>query len=144
MEEMMPTRIFVVDDEQVIADTLSAILRGAGYDAVAFYDAETALASCQHERPDFVITDVSMPGMNGIEMAVQIRNRFPECGCGILLFSGHSGTSDLLETANKKGYVFELLTKPIHPKDLLAKLESAIRRPVESDRYLSDSDAMAV
>ena len=69
-------------------------------------------------------------------MAVQIRNRFPECG--VLIFSGHAGTSDLLETANKKGYVFEVLTKPVHPKDLLAKLESAIRWPVESDRYPSD------
>jgi len=135
-------RIFVVDDERVIADTLSAILCGSGYDALAFYDAETALAPCEHERPDFVITDVSMPGMNGIEMAVQIRDRFP--GCGVLLFSGHAGTSDLLETANRKGYVFDMLTKPVHPKDLLAKLESAIRWPVESDRSLSDSDAMVV
>lgn len=135
-------KIFVVDDEQVIADTLSAILRGSGYDAIAFYDAETTLSACEHQRPDFVITDVSMPGMNGIEMGIEIRNRFP--GCGVLLFSGHAATSELLKTAKEKGCSFDVLTKPVHPKELLAKLESAARRPVESQINLDESDAMAV
>ncbi|HVN92881.1 MAG TPA: response regulator [Terracidiphilus sp.] len=135
-------RIFVVDDEQVIADTLSAILKSSGYDAIAFYDAETALAACEHQRPDFVITDVSMPGMNGIEMGVEIRNRFPECG--VLLFSGNAATSDLLEKAKEKGCNFDVLTKPVHPKELLARLESAIRRPIESQISLDDPDEIAV
>ncbi len=135
-------RIFVVDDEQVIADTLSAILKGSGYDAIAFYNAETALTACEHQRPDFVITDVSMPGMNGIEMGIEIRSRFPECG--VLLFSGHAGTSVFLETAKERGCSFDVLTKPVHPKELLAKLESAIRRPTESEISLDDPDAIAV
>jgi CheY-like chemotaxis protein len=138
---MTQKQIFVVDDEKVIADTLCAILRGSGYDATAFYDAESTLASCNRQRPDFVITDVSMPGMNGIEMAVQLRDRFP--GCGILLFSGQAGTLELLESARQQGYGFELLTKPVHPKDLLAKLEGATRRSVESDGYLPSSEEIA-
>jgi DNA-binding NtrC family response regulator len=123
----MPRRIFVVDDENVIADTLCAILRCSGYDARAFYDAESALTACKDLQPEFVISDVSMSGMNGIELAVQLTDSLP--ACRVLLFSGQAGTLELLETAHRKGYHFELLMKPVHPKDLLAKLEGAIRRP---------------
>ena len=47
----MQRRIFVVDDENVIADTLCAILRCSGYDALGFYDAATALVACEEQRP---------------------------------------------------------------------------------------------
>jgi CheY-like chemotaxis protein len=100
------------------------------------------LIACEDQRPDFVISDVSMPGMNGVAMAMQIKGRFP--ACGVLLVTGHAGTLDVLESAREKGDDFELLTKPISPKDLLAKLESSIRRPVESAAYLRDSDTMAI
>jgi len=138
----MQRRIFVVDDESIIADTLCAILRSSGYDALAFYDAETAFAACGDQPPDFVISDVSMPGMSGVELATQLKARLP--GCGVLLFSGHAGTVEVLEAAHRKGYDFELLMKPAHPKDLLAKLEGAIRRPVESHSYVRGSDAVAL
>ena len=65
-----PPRVLVVDDEPSITDTLVAILRTAGYDAAPSYDAETALSLCESLRPDLLITDVVMPGMNGIEMAI--------------------------------------------------------------------------
>ena len=60
-----------------------------------------------------------MPGMNGIEMAIQIRQRYP--ACKVLLFSGQAATADLLEEARQSGYDFELLAKPVHPTELLAK-----------------------
>jgi FixJ family two-component response regulator len=141
-KKVMRRLIFVVDDETIIADTLCAILRCSGYDAQAFYDAETTLPACEYQRPDFVISDVSMPGMNGVAMAMQIKGRFP--ACGVLLVSGHAGTVDFLESAREQGYDFELLTKPVSPKDLLAKIEISIRRPVESAAYLRDSDTMAI
>lgn len=126
----MGRRIYVVDDEKVIADTLCAILRNQGYDAMAFYDAESTLIASSEEDPQFVISDVVMPGMSGVEMAVQIRERWP--GCGILLFSGQSGTVDILEAAHRQGYDFDFLTKPVHPKDLLAKLKGGVKRESDS------------
>src|SRR6185437_13815540 len=102
----MPGPIFIVDDEKVISDTLAAILRGSGYNARAFYDAESDLAACDTQQPDFVISDVCMPGMSGVDMAIVLKVRFP--GCGILLFSGQAGTLDLLEAAHEMGYDFEL------------------------------------
>lgn len=123
----MTQRILIVDDEKVIADTLTAILKHHGYDASACYDAESALAACEESAPEVVISDVVMPGMNGVDMAVQIKERYPTCK--VLLFSGQASTQGILEAANREGYSFDFLLKPIHPTDLLAKLETG-RHPV--------------
>jgi DNA-binding NtrC family response regulator len=116
----MLRRIFVVDDERCIADTLVTILRQSGYEASAFYNAQSALEGIESYCPELVITDVVMPGMSGVEMAVLIQERRP--ACKVLLFSGNAVTSDLLQPARRQGHDFELLAKPVHPKDLLAKI----------------------
>ncbi|HEY3926771.1 MAG TPA: response regulator [Candidatus Koribacter sp.] len=113
-------RVLVVDDEQVIADTLSIILNKAGFDASPVYTGTAAVESARNMKPDLIISDVIMPDMNGIEAAIQIRAFLP--GCKILLFSGQAATADLLESARAKGHEFEILAKPVHPQDLLAKL----------------------
>ncbi len=114
--------IFVVDDERCIADTLEVILRSAGYEVRAFYNAQTALEQATSCSPDLVITDVIMPVMNGVEMAVLFKERNPRCK--ILLFSGMASTQNILEVVGRLGYDFELLAKPIHPTDLLARVVS--------------------
>jgi len=130
----MAKRIFVVDDEKIIADSLSAILKKSGFDASAFYDAETALSACEIAAPECIISDVAMPGMNGVDLGVQIRERFP--ACRILLFSGHIATFDLLADARRHGHDFELVLKPVHPRDLLARL--GIGNPAPSkDEFLT-------
>src|ERR1700676_3893876 len=101
----MTKRIFVVDDEKIIADSLVAILKKCGFDARAFYLAETALSACDLGQPDCIISDVVMPGMSGVDLAVQIRRRLP--ACRILLFSGQAATSDILEKARKSGHDFD-------------------------------------
>jgi CheY-like chemotaxis protein len=115
-------RVLVVDDEQVIADTLAKILDLNGYDASAVYTGTAAVESARSLKPDLVISDVIMPDMNGIDAAISIRGFLP--GCKILLFSGQAATADLLENARAQGHEFEILAKPVHPSDLLAKLKS--------------------
>ena len=61
-----------------------------------------------------------MPGMTGIKVAIAVRGRLPDCK--ILLFSGQAATADLLQKAKTHGHEFEIVAKPIHPSDLLAKL----------------------
>ena len=113
-------RVLVVDDERVIADTLAIILNQAGFDAGAVYTGSDAVDRAGKEKPDLVISDVIMPDMNGIEAAIRIRQILP--ACKILLFSGQAATADLLEKARLQGHEFEILAKPVHPQDLLAKL----------------------
>jgi CheY-like chemotaxis protein len=115
-----PKRVLVVDDESPIADTLTAIFRNAGYEAATAYDGLGALQQCDSFRPDLIVTDVVMPGMNGIDLAIEVRERYP--ACKILLFSGQAATANLLEEARQSGYDFELLAKPVHPAELLAKI----------------------
>ena len=114
-------RVLVIDDEQVIADTLAKILDLNGYDASAVYTGTAAVESARALQPELVISDVIMPDMNGIEVAIRIRAFLPNCK--ILLFSGQAATADLLENARARGHEFEILAKPVHPSDLLAKLK---------------------
>ena len=113
-------RVLVVDDERVIADTLAIILNQSGFDASAVYTGMAAVKRAKEDKPDLIISDVIMPDMNGIEAAIRIRQLLP--GCKILLFSGQAATADLLEKARQEGHEFEILAKPVHPQDLLAKL----------------------
>ena len=110
--------VLVVDDESAIADTLAEILNRTGYAAMPVYDAESALETALVMPPEMLITDVMLPGESGIELAIKVRRIFPDCR--ILLFSGQAATSDLLMSARRSGHSFELLSKPVHPKDLLA------------------------
>jgi CheY-like chemotaxis protein len=116
-------KVLVVDDERVIADTLAIILNQSGFDASAVYSGTDAVERARKTTPDLVITDVFMPDLNGIQAAIQIRSFLP--GCKILLFSGQAATADLLEDARAEGHEFEILAKPVHPQDLLAKLRSS-------------------
>lgn len=116
-------RVFVVDDEDVIASTVATILRlQGGFRATSFTDPLKALEAAHVEPPDLIISDVVMPQLSGIELAVQVKESFPDCK--ILLFSGQASTAHLLETARDKGHTFDLLLKPVHPADLLAKIRN--------------------
>ena len=113
-------RVLVADDEQVIANTLAIILNQSGFEARAVFSGEKAVEALDNFKPDMLISDVIMTGMTGIEAAIITRRRMPNCK--ILLFSGQAATADLLEKARSQGHEFEILAKPVHPTDLLAKL----------------------
>ncbi len=115
--------VLVVDDESVIAETLAEILNRNGYAAIPAYDGEEALETALLMPPELLLTDVMLPGMSGIELAIKVKRIFPDCK--VLLFSGQAATTDLLAAANKDGHRFDLLTKPIHPNDLLRHVSAA-------------------
>jgi DNA-binding NtrC family response regulator len=114
--------VFIVDDEPVICATLLAILSDAGHNALAFEDGAMAMEAAAEKSPNLLISDVMMPRMNGVELAIHFQNFHPECK--VLLFSGAAVTSDLLVDARLRGYDFDLLTKPVHPSVLLQKLQA--------------------
>jgi len=118
--------VLVVDDEQVIADTLSMILSQNGYSVLTAYEGKTALKLAMTTPPDLLLTDVMMPGMTGIELAIMLVHSVPTCR--VLLFSGQAATSDLLGKASELGYSFDLLTKPVHPTDLLQRIKTSIEK----------------
>ena len=113
--------VLIVDDDQAIADTLALIFRMHGYDARVAYSAEQAIDSIASCIPDMALLDVNLPGMNGIDLAIVLKANHPECH--LLLVSGHESTCSLLEEAAKKGYVFDILAKPIHPTFILERVK---------------------
>jgi len=121
-ENRVKPKVLVVDDERVIADTLAMILNQSGFDARAIYSGEKAVEMASTFAPDMLITDVIMADLNGIDAAIMIRSLLPNIK--ILLFSGQAATADLLENARTRGHEFEILAKPVHPQDLLSRLQS--------------------
>lgn len=117
--------VLVVDDESAIADTLTEILSRSGYAAMTAYDGTDALETALLTPPELLITDVVLPGMSGIELAITIKRIFPDCK--ILLFSGQAATIDLLNNAKNAGHHFTLLNKPIHPRELLSRVQSTLK-----------------
>lgn len=120
-------KIMVVDDEETIADTLALIFSSNGYDARSTYSAEQALETLEDWKPDLAIIDVVLPGMNGIEFAIFLKASYPDVH--FLLFSGQPGTGNLLEEAKKKGHLFEILAKPLHPTFMLATVANMLSSP---------------
>ena len=115
------SRVLIVDDQQLIADTLAEILSNAGFDAVAAYDGFDALDKAARFHPHWIVTDVLMPRMNGVELAIALRKNYP--ASSILLFSGQAGISEILQNGQRQGYQFELIAKPIHPLRLIERLK---------------------
>jgi DNA-binding NtrC family response regulator len=113
-------RIFVIDDEIEIAQMLTLVLQMNLFDAVPYTDPQGALDAARIEPPDYVISDISMPGVTGIELAIALRREIP--GCKILLFSGHIDASRLIEEARGSGHTLNLVEKPIHPTKLVAAI----------------------
>ncbi len=116
--------VLIVDDEKVIADTLSIILSKSGFNTYAAYDGPSALALALQFVPELLISDVVMPGMSGIDLAISLSSALPQCK--VLLFSGQAATVDLLEEARRSGHNFTTLAKPVHPTDLLKRISECL------------------
>jgi DNA-binding NtrC family response regulator len=122
--------ILIVDDEKVIADTLSIILTHAGFITMTAYDGKSALRMANAITPALLLTDVVMPGLTGVELAITLTQSIPDLK--VLLFSGQASTVDLLDKARHSGYHFTALTKPVHPTDMLKRISEclAFQRPI--------------
>jgi CheY-like chemotaxis protein len=122
-----PPLVLVVDDEPLITETLAAILSHSGYAAVTAPDGLAALEIVRLMPPQMLITDVAMPGMNGFDLAIEVKRMVPECQ--ILLFSGQASTSELAAEYSASGHEFATLVKPVHPRDLLARVSDCLGKP---------------
>jgi CheY-like chemotaxis protein len=121
MHDRKVSLIFVVDDEPAIAKSLAVILQHRGYVTRFFTNPLDALADAKVQAPDLLISDIVMPQLSGVDLAIQLKELHPNCR--ILLFSGQACTNDLLEQARLVGHEFTLLPKPVHPADLFLEID---------------------
>jgi len=121
MKEKHVSVIFVVDDEVNISRSLAMILQHHGYSARSFTDPLEAWEQVRADPPDLLISDVAMPQLTGIDLAIRVKTYC--ANCKILLFSGQTPTTDVLVEARKQGHIFKVLPKPVHPTDLLREID---------------------
>lgn len=122
-------KVLIADDEHLIADTLAAILNQNGFEAVAVYCGHDAVRTAEQWQPDLLLSDVVMPGMDGIEAATRIRCAAPVCR--VLLISGQASLGTLLDRCHASGHYFEMLSKPLHPEELIASIRRALTASAE-------------
>jgi DNA-binding response OmpR family regulator len=120
-------RLFVVDDEEALADIVSLSLEHGGFDARPFYCASSALRYARtEEAPDVVITDVSLPGMNGVSLAGELVKINPQCK--IIFFTGNASDLDKLAQENEPGLQYEVLLKPITIVELVQRISCVVKK----------------
>jgi YesN/AraC family two-component response regulator len=110
-------RVLIVDDEQVVADSLALICVGKGHAVRAAYSAEEAIEPCRWFHPHAVVSDVRMPGMSGVDLAIHLNQAEPECR--VLLVSGYETSFAIAEGSIQRGCFHAILPKPIRPSEVL-------------------------
>jgi DNA-binding response OmpR family regulator len=120
-----PPVVLVVDDEPLITETLAAILKGVGLTAMTAGNAVAALDTAWVIPPQLLISDVVMPGMNGFELALEMKRIAPDCE--VILMSGQAWALDAMAEYRSRGNDFVTLLKPVHPTDLLARVFGQLR-----------------
>lgn len=121
-------RVLVVDDEPLIADSLAIIFRNNGFEVTCAYSGYGAIQMAKHLEPDVIISDVLMPGLSGVDAALNIFRDMPRLR--FVFVSGYSGSQEDLSAARNRGLRFIYLEKPVPPKFLVGYLEDC-RREVE-------------
>src|SRR6201999_433929 len=107
----MKQRVLVVDDDKLVADTLSLIFRANGFDAEACYSAAEGLERARTYDPELLLCDVTMPEITGLELAARINHEMPECK--ILMLTAYStNLAKVGEHSQKMGRPMNVLSKP--------------------------------
>jgi len=111
-------RVLVVDDDRLVADTLTLIFERNGFSAKATYSADEALESSREFEPNLLLCDVTMPGRDGLSLVEDVTRELP--ACRILMLTGfYSNLKDVREQARKLSRPLGILTKPCQPSELL-------------------------
>ncbi|HEX8991314.1 MAG TPA: response regulator transcription factor [Anaerolineales bacterium] len=116
-------KALVVDDDLALADVVSFTLRRAGYEVVAANDGLAALTRWEQEKPDFIILDLNLPKLSGLDVCRRIR---AQSDVPILILSVRSEDDDIV-TGLDQG-ADEFIVKPFSPRQLIAHIEAVLRR----------------
>ena len=120
-------KILLIEDEKLLSDSLKALLSAKGFDVEAVYDGETGAEYALTGIYDLLILDVMMPGLNGYQVAREVRSK--HCAVPILMLTAKSDLMDRIEGLNAGADYY--LTKPFDTRELLACINALLRRQGE-------------
>ena len=118
----MTSRILVVDDDTALAEMIGIVLRTEGFDVVFCEDGAAALDIFRSAKPELVLLDLMLPGLDGIEVCSQIR---AESGTPIIMLTAKSDTADVVK--GLESGADDYMVKPFNPKELVARIRTRLR-----------------
>ncbi|NMK96289.1 response regulator, partial [Staphylococcus capitis] len=119
----MRQRILVVDDDASLAEMLTIVLRGEGFETAVVSDGTQALTAVRELRPDLVLLDLMLPGMNGIDVCRVLRS---DSGVPIVMLTAKTDTVDVV--LGLESGADDYIMKPFKPKELVARIRARLRR----------------
>jgi two-component system alkaline phosphatase synthesis response regulator PhoP len=120
---MASPRVLVVDDEESIVDLVSSYLTGEGFQVESAIDGATGLTKARTFRPDVVVLDIMLPGLNGIEVLRQLRS---ESSVHVLMLTAKADETDKIVGLSVGAD--DYMTKPFSPRELAARIRAILRR----------------
>lgn len=123
----MKPKILVVDDDTALAEMLGIVLRNEGFDPAFVADGARAISAYRELKPDLILLDLMLPGMNGIDVCRAIR---AESGVPIVMLTAKADTVDVV--LGLESGADDYMVKPFKPKELVARIRTRLRR-VEPD-----------
>ena len=115
-------RVLVVDDDQALSEMLGIVLRAEGYDALFCDDGSKAQGIFKETKPDLVLLDLMLPGIDGIEVCKRIRS---ESGVPIVMLTARGDTLDVVK--GLESGADDYIVKPFKPKELVARIKARLR-----------------
>lgn len=123
----MTPRILVVDDDTALAEMIGIVLRGEGYEVSFSHDGAEAVGAFEQSKPDLVLLDLMLPGMDGIQVCRAIRE---QSGTPIIMLTAKSDTADVVQ--GLESGADDYVVKPFNPKELVARIKTRLRPSPEA------------
>lgn len=124
----MTSRILVVDDDTALAEMIGIVLRTEGFDTVFCGDGLKAVDAWRTERPDLILLDLMLPGMDGIEICNRVR---AESGVPIIMLTARTDTADVVK--GLESGADDYIVKPFNPKELVARIRTRLRPAAQAE-----------
>ncbi len=123
----MTSRILVVDDDTALAEMIGIVLRTEGFDTVFCADGAEAVETWRSDKPDLILLDLMLPGVDGIEICTQVR---AESGVPIIMLTARADTADVVR--GLESGADDYIVKPFNPKELVARIRTRLRPVAEA------------
>lgn len=119
-------KILIAEDDKQIGDMIAFKLTNGGHKVIRAHDGEQAVTMATRERPDLILLDVMMPGLNGIEVLRRLKRDPALRATGVIMVTAKGHERDVLSGLN--GGAIDYVVKPFSLKELVARVELALRR----------------
>jgi two-component system response regulator MtrA len=121
-DAQMTSRILVVDDDTALAEMIGIVLNTEGFETAFCSDGAQAVEAWRRERPDLILLDLMLPGMDGIEICSRVR---AESGIPIIMLTARTDTADVVK--GLESGADDYIVKPFNPKELVARIRTRLR-----------------